>query len=89
MHLRHLAISAALLLAACSPDHRQADIGKCIAQSEAALPQGAGVNNEEAHDEVGAMVIDCMKAMGYRHDMADGRCVDDVDFGPYCYVQRR
>lgn len=75
------------LLAACSPDTREADIHKCIAQS----PQtgGPGMTSEEEHDAIGAEVADCMKGLGYRHDLADEKCIDDVDFNRYCYVKRR
>ena len=79
----------ALSLAACSPDHRLADVGKCVAKAQAEAPNSAGLSREELHDAAGAIVAECMKDLGYRHEMTDARCVDDVDFGAYCYVARR
>jgi hypothetical protein len=79
---------AGLLLAACSPDHSEADLQRCIAQA----PSKTGptsLKGEEAHDAIGAEAADCMKTLGYRHDMASPKCVDDVDFNRFCYVRRR
>ncbi len=87
---RRLALPLLVLsLAACSPDHRQADIGKCVAKGQSEAPSSTGLSREEQHDAVGAIVAECMKDLGYRHEMTDARCVDDVDFGPYCYSPRR
>ena len=81
-------LGAAVALCACSPDTTEADLQHCIA----AAPSKAGsatLSGEEAHDAVGAEAADCMKALGYRHDMAGAKCVDDVDFNRFCYVRRR
>lgn len=84
----------AFLAASCSRDNRQADIKQCIAdvQKDAAAgnvpdldPADAG---EVRHDKLGSAVAACMSKDGYGHanfDMSDQRCVDDVDFNPYCY----
>lgn len=48
------------------------------------LPTDKG---EVLHDKLGAAISACMAEAGYDHenfDMSDGRCVDDVDFNPYC-----
>ena len=83
-------IFVALILSACAPDHRQPDIKKCIARATSeALPRQNGQGPEEVHDAMGALVADCMKDLGYRHDMSGEKCVDDVDFDPSCYVPRR
>jgi hypothetical protein len=86
------------LLAACSRDNRQADIKMCIAtaQHDASQEQPggqaqSGESDEERHDRIGGLVTTCMEQAGYRHDqisMADERCVDDVDYNPYCYARR-
>ena len=82
--------------AACSRDTRQADIKDCIAQSQhqiqGAPPGGTPQNEgfEERHDRIGGMIAVCMEQRGYRHDdgaMTDARCVDDVDYNPYCYAR--
>jgi hypothetical protein len=83
------------ILASCSQDSRAADINGCIAEAEQEASQGtlndqpgAADNAEERHDKIGVAVSDCMAKAGYRHankDMIDERCVDDVDFNPFCY----
>ena len=78
----------AAALSACSPGDSEADLQRCIAKA----PSKAGsatLSGEEAHDAVGAEAADCMKALGYRHDQASPKCVDDVDFNRFCYVRRR
>ena len=80
------------LLSACSRDNREADIKTCIATAQHDGSQGQpGESDEERHDRIGELVTSCMEQAGYRHDqisMADGRCVDDVDYNPYCYGRR-
>jgi hypothetical protein len=79
----------ALIVSGCAPDNRQADIKKCIVRAAAeAPPRRDGQGQEEVHDAIGALVVDCMKDLNYRHDMTDEKCVDDVDFDPSCYVPR-
>jgi hypothetical protein len=73
----------------CSPDRKQADMDRCISMAKVETTSDTGESKEEAHDAIGAVVVDCMKQAGYRHDLADGRCIDDVDFNFYCYVHRR
>ena len=83
------------LLAACGKDTRQADANGCIADarqrtSQLNLPPNASA--EEKHDKIGTEVAACMEEHGYRHDngsMTDERCVEDVDYNPYCYVKKR
>ena len=82
------ALGIALAMSACSPDNREADLQRCIAKA----PSKAGsatLSAEEVHDAVGAEAADCMAALGYRHDEAGAKCVDDVDFNSFCYVRRR
>lgn len=83
------------LLAACSRDSRATDIKQCIAkvgrdasQGRLSYALGTAENAEDRHDKMGAVVVSCMEEEGYQHDagaMADARCVDDLDFNPYCY----
>jgi len=86
---------ALTLLAACSKDSRGADMAQCVAQVQQLVSQGQ-LNNvlnptdsaEERHDKIGGAVADCMRKAGYGHasrDMTDSRCLDDVDYSPYCY----
>jgi hypothetical protein len=86
--------SLAYFLTACSPDNRSADIKRCITSVQQQAMRGSLTNltrtdsAEDLHDKIGAAVSDCMSNGGYSHanaDMADGRCLDDVDFNPYCY----
>ena len=82
----------------CSRDTRENDAKVCIAESQGQEKHGApnalvqqNESLEEQHDRVGGLVVACMERRGYRHDegaMTDDRCVDDVDFNPYCYVRR-
>lgn len=78
----------------CSQDSRAADVKQCIAkaQDEAAheqLPYLLATDSAEVrHDKIGSEIAECMAMVGYHHDsasMVDERCVDDVDFNPYCY----
>ena len=83
-----IVFAVALVTSACSPDTSEADLQRCIANA----PSKAGSANltgEEAHDAVGSEAADCMKALGYRHDLASAKCVDDVDFNSFCYIRRR
>ena len=85
----------AALIAACSRDGRAADIKQCVAEAQQETAHGrlsyllsATDNAEVRHDKIGGAVADCMGKSGYGHsnrEMADERCVDDVDFNPYCY----
>ena len=79
----------AVLVAGCSPDRRDADASMCISKAQQEAPAPAGQSQEEMHDAIGAMVGDCMKELGYRHEMTDEKCIDDVDFNASCYVHRR
>ena len=83
------ACSFAVLIAGCSPDHRVADVGKCISKAQQEAPSPVGLSKEEMHDAIGSIVADCMKDLGYRHEMTDEKCTDDVDFEASCYVHRR
>jgi hypothetical protein len=88
----------ALFSASCSRDSRQADIKQCIAKVQQDASRGGlsdldpSDDSETRHDKLGAVVAECMNEAGYRHqtfDMSDERCVDDVDFNPYCYRRSR
>lgn len=61
----------------------------CIAKAQSGTGSGSSQTAEEIHDEIGGQVADCMKAAGYRHDMSDAQCLDDVDFNSNCYIRRR
>jgi len=86
------------IASACSRDTRDADTKTCIAAAQKQLatqqPPGEPLpsrDNEERHDRIGSLVAACMEQSGYRHDnsaMTDARCVDDVDYNPYCYRKR-
>ena len=90
--LRSASVVLMGLLGACSHDSRGADLKQCSAtmgrqssQTQAANP---GETEEQRHDKLGNQIAACMENLGYRHDnntMTDERCVDDVDFNPYCY----
>lgn len=89
------AVVITLQLSACSRDSRETDARECIASSQKLASQGQhappGESEEERHDRIGSEVATCMEKLGYRHDqssMAEGRCVDDVDYSPYCYARR-
>lgn len=80
--------------ASCSRDARETDIKHCIAEVQREASTGAMSDlqstdsSEERHDKLGAYVATCMDKAGYGHanyEMSDARCVDDVDFNPYCY----
>ena len=89
------AFAVIVQLSACSRDSRETDAKECIANSKNLASQGQfvplGESEEEHHDRIGREVAACMEKLGYRHDqnsMADERCVDDVDYNPYCYARR-
>ena len=87
------AFAVTVQLSACSRDNREADIKECIASSRNSAAQLAapGESEEDRHDRIGGEVAACMEKLGYRHDqisMAGERCVDDVDYNPYCYARR-
>lgn len=82
------------LATSCSKDNRQADMKQCISDVQKDVSEGNITNlssadiGEVRHDKLGAAVSACMSKLGYSHanfDMSDQRCVDDVDFNPYCY----
>lgn len=73
----------------CAPDHRQADIKACVAGAQRDSSRAQGESDEQYHDQVGELVVDCMKEAGYRHDMSSEACLDDVDYNPACYIRRR
>ena len=84
--------------AACSRDNRETDLKECSTDTQRQLSREqstgglVGLTKEERHDAIGGMIAACMEGRGYRHDdgaMIDGRCVDDVDYDPYCYQKRR
>jgi hypothetical protein len=84
--------------AACSPDTRDSDIKQCIAEVQQEASKGTlsdlqrTDSSAERHDKLGAYVTTCMSKAGYGHanfEMSDERCVDDVDFNPYCYRRAR
>lgn len=79
----------AVLISGCSPDRTAADIGKCISKAQEEAPNSDGLTREEVRDAIGSMVGDCMKDLGYRHEMTAEKCIDDVDFNATCYVRRR
>jgi hypothetical protein len=82
-------IAFVALLAGCYRDNRADDIKSCTAQAQGhMLTTSKGASADDIHDQIGAVVADCMKAKGYSHDenaMSDARCIDDVDYSPYCY----
>lgn len=86
-----LLFSAALIspLPSCSKDLRPEQLARCVAQSTNDNPATAGATSEEVHDAIGEDVAACMKQAGYRHDLADPQCIDDVDFNIHCYTERR
>jgi hypothetical protein len=82
------------LITGCAPDSRSEDIKICTEEAQKKVPTSqllylrSVVSEEERHDSMGSDIAECMGRKGYRHDeaaMADGRCVDDVDYNPYCY----
>ena len=83
------------LIAACSRDSRASDIQRCVDEVQRKTTQGQlsyllsdTDSSEVRHDKIGGVVSDCMEKLGYGHtnrEMSDKRCVDDVDFNPYCY----
>lgn len=90
---------AMALLMACSRDNREQDVRQCTLEIQHQLSQGranetssATESTAERHDAVGGMIAACMETRGYRHDsgaMTGERCVDDVDYNPYCYQKAR
>jgi len=91
----YLALATPELLSACSGDRREVDTKRCVAQAQQNAGQAAPSQSESAEerrDRIGDQVASCMEELGYRHDasaMANERCVDDVDYNPYCYRRRR
>ena len=93
-----LLIASLAILIACARDTRETDIKECVAQSQTHAAQVAPSRQalsteteEERHDALGGMVAACMEQRGYRHDdgaMTDERCVDDLDYSPYCYQRK-
>jgi hypothetical protein len=76
-----------VLFTGCGPDTRDADLKQCIAKPSTTLE--INETAEEKHDAKGGEVADCMSALGYRHDdLADAKCIDDIDFNSSCYVRR-
>jgi hypothetical protein len=90
-------IISVALLTACSRDTRTTDINECTAQTQREMSNDpsasralANQSDEQRHDVIGNMISVCMEQRGYKHDdgaMTDGRCVDDVDYNPYCYLK--
>jgi hypothetical protein len=85
----------AWLMSACSRDNREADVKQCSATAQRQVSQAPSASASESaearHDRLGGEIATCMEKLGYRHDnsaMTDQRCVDDVDFNPYCYRHR-
>lgn len=64
-------------------------MARCVIQGTNENPADAGATQEEMHDAIGEDVVTCMKQAGYKHDLADSECVDDVDFNIHCYTLRR
>jgi hypothetical protein len=86
------AFAAIGLVSGCTRDNREADVKQCTATSlrEASQTQTADAAEsvDERHDRLGGQIAACMENLGYHHDdgsMTDERCVNDVDFNPYCY----
>jgi hypothetical protein len=82
-----------VVLTGCSRDSRQADIKQCIVRSERSQNHDFQPTDsaDERHDEIGDLIAACMSDAGYGHangDETDARCIDDVDFNPYCYRKR-
>jgi len=82
-------------LSACSRDSREADVKQCVATALRETSQTqtayAAESVDERHDRLGGQIAACMENLGYNHDdgsMTDERCVDDVDFNPYCYRRK-
>jgi hypothetical protein len=87
-------VSILSYLAACSRDDRPTALKQCVATVEKEVSRGqipyivATQSAEVRHDRIGQEVASCMAEEGYLHDdiaMVDQRCVDDVEFNPYCY----
>jgi hypothetical protein len=76
-------------LPACTKDPAPEQLARCVAQGTKDNPASAGATAEEVHDAIGEDVAACMKQDGYRHDLADPQCIDDVDFNIHCYTERR
>ena len=83
-------VSAVLIspLHNCSKDQTPGQLATCIAQGTKNNPTNVGATQEEAHDAIGADVVECMKQAGYKHGLADSQCIDDVDFNIHCYTRR-
>ena len=99
---RALVLAQALMvvgpfITGCSRDSRSEDMKLCTDDAIKKVPNSqllylrSAASAEERHDSIGSDIAECMGSKGYRHDsatMADGRCVDDVDYNPYCYRRR-
>ena len=92
--LTQAVIALCPLTTGCSRDRRSEDIKICTEDAQKKVPTSqllylrSVISEEERHDSMGSDIAECMSGKGYRHDeaaMADGRCVDDVDYNPYCY----
>jgi hypothetical protein len=89
----------AFFLIGCSPDTRTTDIKECTVQTQQEMSKDpsasralANQSAEQRHDAIGNIISACMEQRGYKHDdgaMTDQRCVDDVDYNPYCYLKGR
>lgn len=98
IHFLLLLVSATILFA-CSRDTREADFKECSVETQSHLVQDQSASNSladrtenERHDAIGSIIAACMEQRGYKHDdgaMTDERCVEDVDYNPYCYERRR
>jgi len=96
-HLSALLVLAIIFIG-CSRDTRVADVKECDTQTQretstdpSASRALADQSAEQRHDAVGNMIAACMEQRGYSHDdgaMTDQRCVEDVDYNPYCYQRR-
>jgi copper chaperone CopZ len=84
-------ICAALIspLPSCSPDRTQDQLASCVAKSTKINPADAQATQEEAHDAIGEDIVECMKQAGYKHNLTDSLCIDDVDFNVHCYTRLR
>jgi len=88
-------ITLIAVMDACSRDSRAADINRCVVEVQRETTQGdlnylwnTTDSAEVRHDKIGGAVSDCMAKAGYGHsnrEMSDAKCLDDVDFNPYCY----
>ncbi len=93
--IRHVPGRALLLLlpvlacAACSPDHTEADLKKCVATATSNYPADGTMTAEQRRDAIGSDARDCMHDAGYRQDTSSEKCMDDVEFIAACYARKR